>query len=411
MAKQPRKNENLVTARRERKWTQKVVSERVGVDPNTYYRWEAGTQEPHLTDLDMLCQVFGCPADELGFAHLIKKGLRHAVQPHQDDNVVRRNALVELMVNTLTLLNLIPPEKIASSSSEEVLFHCSTGINACHHLYLAGDMQSVKKGLPQYLSALVPQVEQPSRYQKNARSMASQAHLIMTKVALQERNFNAALGHSREAAQYGLLVGDRILHVAALVWKASTYFYHECPQGVLRSYQEALQHIEHPSPLLYGRIHAGLAEAYAKLGREQEALTSLGLALDIYPEHPEEHSSFLYTHFLYYNLFLYEGLTRLNLKQPKKAWEAFAHVAKLLPAVTDSRQVDLLCYQTMAAVAMRDLEQSCSCLETLVTSALQIDSPLSYVRAQAIYWHIRDLWWYQPKVKALAVIFVNFKNK
>lgn len=66
-------NQKLLAARKEKGWSIEVASVRVGVSRVTYSRWENGHQEPQPIVLEMLCEAFGKPADELGFGHLSKK--------------------------------------------------------------------------------------------------------------------------------------------------------------------------------------------------------------------------------------------------------------------------------------------------------------------------------------------------
>jgi len=60
-------NLKLRRARLERLWTIALAAEKVGVSLQTYSRWERGVQQPHLTSLRTLCEVFGKSPEELGF--------------------------------------------------------------------------------------------------------------------------------------------------------------------------------------------------------------------------------------------------------------------------------------------------------------------------------------------------------
>ncbi len=64
-------NHDLRSARRAKRWSMQVASERVGVDRVTYSRWERGEQTPHLSTLDLLCRAFEQSPEALGFAHLV----------------------------------------------------------------------------------------------------------------------------------------------------------------------------------------------------------------------------------------------------------------------------------------------------------------------------------------------------
>lgn len=67
----PRVNIRLRAARKRKMWTLSEVADMVGVSPQTYQRWERGTQAPHLSSLRRLCEVFQEDPIELGFGRLI----------------------------------------------------------------------------------------------------------------------------------------------------------------------------------------------------------------------------------------------------------------------------------------------------------------------------------------------------
>jgi transcriptional regulator with XRE-family HTH domain len=60
-------NEALTRARSARRWTQADAARRLGIAPGTYSRWERGEQRPHPGQVRKLEEVFGTPAEELGF--------------------------------------------------------------------------------------------------------------------------------------------------------------------------------------------------------------------------------------------------------------------------------------------------------------------------------------------------------
>lgn len=60
-------NVKLFAARMEKMWTVENAAEAIGVDKQTYRRWELGKQKPHLSCLRLLCKAFDKKATELGF--------------------------------------------------------------------------------------------------------------------------------------------------------------------------------------------------------------------------------------------------------------------------------------------------------------------------------------------------------
>jgi transcriptional regulator with XRE-family HTH domain len=63
-------NEKLRRARLQKRWSQAVAAEKVGVSELTYSRWENGTQKPYPKTLDDLCNTFEMSPADLGFGDL-----------------------------------------------------------------------------------------------------------------------------------------------------------------------------------------------------------------------------------------------------------------------------------------------------------------------------------------------------
>src|SRR5437867_1822456 len=68
----PEPNYQLQAARAQRMWTQDEAAAKVGVDTQTFWRWENGEQKPRAYSLRKLCEVFGLSAEELGFGRSSK---------------------------------------------------------------------------------------------------------------------------------------------------------------------------------------------------------------------------------------------------------------------------------------------------------------------------------------------------
>ena len=63
----PQPNYQLQEARSQKIWTLGEAAEAVGVDPQTFWRWENGEQRPRAYALRKLCAVFDVSAEALGF--------------------------------------------------------------------------------------------------------------------------------------------------------------------------------------------------------------------------------------------------------------------------------------------------------------------------------------------------------
>jgi tetratricopeptide (TPR) repeat protein/transcriptional regulator with XRE-family HTH domain len=64
---QRKPNQRLKARRLKKNWTQVYVATRIGTSDVEVSRWETGTAEPALYFREKLCELFGCPPEELGF--------------------------------------------------------------------------------------------------------------------------------------------------------------------------------------------------------------------------------------------------------------------------------------------------------------------------------------------------------
>jgi DNA-binding SARP family transcriptional activator len=327
----------------------------------------------------------------------------------QEWKLSRRQAIVAIAGLPTALLFHLQQEPTSAFAAEEFLPQCAASLTACWQLTNGSNFAGVELVLPRFLPRLEMLALQASKYQKQAAALASQGHQLAYIITSHQEDFNTALAHCRQALTFGQIAEDPNLQGASLARQAVTFLHRKRPVQTLRSYQEALPFVNQLSPLLRARLYAGLAEVHGKLGQEQEALQSIGLAHDNFPDHPEDDPSSLYTHFERSSLFLHEGLAFLDLHQPANASRAFAHVDGLFPKmlVSERSRVDFLNQQAMTARVQNDIEQFCAYMEAAVTSALALGSDLRYSEAWNIYEVVPHAWHHEPRIKALRGLFVK----
>ena len=51
--------------RKQRKWTQEALAQRLGVERSAVAKWESGKSQPQAAHLVALAEVFGCTVDEI----------------------------------------------------------------------------------------------------------------------------------------------------------------------------------------------------------------------------------------------------------------------------------------------------------------------------------------------------------
>jgi hypothetical protein len=100
----------------------------------------------------------------------------------------------------------------------------------------------------------------------------------------------------------------------------------------------------------------GLASAHARCGNQQDALRYLGKAHEAFPSDPENDPSFSYAVCTPSVLYLYDGLTYMDLDQPQQAWDTLAKVDGLQPKmhVAESWRIEIINVQASAAAAPGD---------------------------------------------------------
>ncbi len=450
-------NIKLEAARLHRRWSVEVASNKVGVSINTFNRWERGLQVPQLETLDLLCKAFEMSPEELGFGHVISAKRRaksskvssykrstqrdniqtqsitltpdsasgftsniyivgdtntpHVEQGRENsEEVSRRQAMTFLITTPATIFELTPGKQSTLLHPEEVLALSKVNLPLCWELYFEGAFAELQQVLPGYLAQLSALTQNTSRYSQQAAGLASQAHQLAYLLALQNQDFGIALKHTHDAANYGQQAADVNLQVAAMVRQAYIYFCLKRSEQRLHMYEETLHYSDKCSPLIQGYLYAGLAEAYANLKDKEAALALLHRAQDTFPVQPEDDPNFPYTHFRWLTIHNMEGLVHLHLAQARQAWSSFAKVDQALTQAITPHRVEVTVYQAATALALDNLEQCCSLLETAVNGAIKLGSHLRYQEACSVYEQMQARWSQEPQVKALQELFYHNYN-
>jgi DNA-binding SARP family transcriptional activator len=299
----------------------------------------------------------------------------------------------------------VPDVLAYAPATEETLSFYSIAIPACWSLVYNGGIEYVEMVLPAYLTHLTTLTQQSPHYRKQAAHLASQGYKLTNLLDLRREDFGLALQHSKDAFLYGQIAEDPHLQIAALIEEALTFWYRKRYAQTLTTYQQALHltdHIKEVSPIIKGRVYAGLAVAYAVRGQEQDALRYIGLASDTFPDRPEHDPHFSYTHYGHYYLHLYKGLMYTRLGQTENALAAYAHFQG--PEYV-SRRTEIANREAAALLALGDLERCNAKIEEAVALARSTDSDLRYSEAREIYQGMQVKWPHEQSVQALAGLF------
>ena len=280
----------------------------------------------------------------------------------------------------------------------------------CWQLTNGTEVALIEQTLPDCLPQIATLAQHFSKHQQWAANLAAQGYLLACLVALDRFNLPAIERYSQQAVSYSQLANDSNLHAAALKQQATMFLILKQPAKALQTYQQALPFIHQVSPLLRSRIYQGLASASARFGTDgQEAERYIGLAYEVFPSDFEHDPSFLYADSGLSVLYMYDGLTRLDLDQPSEAWEAFAKVEGLSPKIPigEGTRLEFLNLQVLAAIALRDQERSSTYLMAAVELAERLTSRYGRTEAFDAYQKMRLVWQREPRVRVLGQLFAS----
>jgi transcriptional regulator with XRE-family HTH domain len=442
-------NEKLRSARRRQFGSLEKAAAACGVSEKSLRRWEQGTAKPNWESLQCLCRGFGMTPEALGFGELIGDQeavppvvhalkVREEMPPHQEGfQVGEATFLSQLHASGEETMTAFDPskrrtlEKITQASGilaatqllqpepwnkllaqnqksapqpleENELRYFNELVATCWKLSSA-QLQSVEQLLPIFLPAVEHTMAQPSEHQHFAAGIACQAEQLASIVALHQDNLPAMEMHRQRAVYYGQISGDVNLYIAAIMRLATTYYYLKRPKKARETYQQAIPYLERITPLLRARTYIGMAEAAARNGLEQEALTYRTKAHEAFPDHPEQDASAVFADASRGTLALWESLTYMELGQPGEAAATLMLVRQKPTLLLPERvRIELVNHEAQATIAQRRLDESVEFVRTGVTGALKLESQKRYSEAYDNYQVMRLLWPRERRVKDLA---------
>lgn len=275
-------------------------------------------------------------------------------------------------------------------------------LEACWQLSRGSELALAEELLPTCMAKVIPLAQQPSAYQQDAIKLAAQGFHLSSLFAFHRNDMQARKLYGKQAIQYSQLSEDQSLLVTALKSFGNTYYHRGQYPQALQVYQDASQHIENVSPLQQACIYMGLAAAYAHLNQSQEAFTYLGLAHNVFPDHPEKDSSFAYVEFDLSQMILWEGIIRSQLGQTQQALDIFNQTAQPVNAVSERIRVEIINQQAKTAIFAGDIEKSSTFVEAGFKGARALGSQRRYNEAYENFRQMSLLWPQEKRVTALG---------
>ncbi|MBV8694805.1 MAG: helix-turn-helix transcriptional regulator [Ktedonobacteraceae bacterium] len=389
-------------------YTQSEVAREANIALRTLSDYCRGYTVAKRGQLEAIARVLGCPVEAL-LPDDVTCGIvasSNRVSLTEDSNDMKKDGLSRR--ETINLLAGVPFLSLAPIScllrNEEILAISATNIPILWRLHFDGHHTEIRSILPDYLSLLSALAQQPSHYQQQAARLASQVHQLAYLLAIHYQDFNAALWHTNQSFLYAELAEDASLQIASLIREAHIHFSFNQPELMLKVYQKAMQYCTRVPALFQGRVYIGLAVAHSYFRREkQNALRYLGLARDTFPEYPEKDPDYAYTYWDGFTTANFEGLTYLNLNQPRDAYKIFDKIGKSTLRCT--HRVEWLVRQSATFFKLGDLDQTCCSLEQSATTAVALGSHLRLHETQTIYQQARTKWPQENQIKELEEQF------
>lgn len=298
-----------------------------------------------------------------------------------------------------------------AAATDRFLSQCAASLTACWHLLKGCDLHVIDRMVSSYLLELDGIARQQSAHQQAAARLASQAHRICGIIALHRNQLAVRERHCKQAFYYAQAASDVNCQAAALVSLASTFFYRGDPARAASVYERALSYGQPGlTPLQYSRVHAELAAVYGQLGREQDALRSVSMAEQWYPNDPDQDRSFLYAEFTRGSLALELGLAYAALAErypgrryQRKAADVFALVEQAEPgAVPDRIRFEIANHQARTAVLLNDFEAFETHMYRGIDGVIQLESRQRQRELHAAWKQAAEAWPGERRLDALG---------
>ncbi|RAQ98423.1 AfsR/SARP family transcriptional regulator [Thermogemmatispora tikiterensis] len=161
---------------------------------------------------------------------------------------------------------------------EEVLPVVAGSITASWHLLNEGEFETVERTIGGLLPWLRRWAYEPSGVQQEAAYLAAQGHLLLGFVAYHRLQFQQDLSYDQEGVALSRVSGVPTLLVKALTCLGLDYYHLGAPLQMQRALEEANRLLGYVPPVLHWAVYTGLALAYAKQGRAEEAVECLSQA-------------------------------------------------------------------------------------------------------------------------------------
>ncbi|GER88921.1 hypothetical protein KDW_30830 [Dictyobacter vulcani] len=332
----------------------------------------------------------------------VTQALDNIIPEVQKMQLSRRDILRFIVSMPLALYDFTDVSRQSSKLvPQEIIPLYAAGIPACWRLYYEGGQTQLEHVLPRYISHLTLLTRNPSKLQKNAAGLLSQAYQLMALLAQSHEHFDDAIEYCQHAAFYGGYAEDANLQVMAYIRLQDTYWEQQVFDKCFTTLKQAELLAENTTLLLRGRIFARLANISSYRSELTSAQHYIDLAQQTFPQHPEMDPSFLYSHTTHFVLYANEVSARIKLGQLQRARDAVVNAEKFVLGPANPRKIDVTHYQIQVAVALEDLEQCAVLFEKLIYYVKKYGQELDRRNTYTLYQSLHEHWPHEARVEKM----------
>lgn len=309
------------------------------------------------------------------------------------DTLSRRQALMTVLIGVSGVVMGIPTTVSLSSLGDEVLPYCAANIASAWTLANGNrhDMFHAKTVVASYLPLLTDVARRPSSYQTMAADLATQCYRLEAILGYHTENLSVAEQKAKKAVTYSRMANNPNLLVTSLVLHALISYYTDRPEMALEKCLEASQYLHQVTHAVRSYLYRMQAACLAQLDQEEEALTTLDLAHEMFLKHPASEKPFVHAAHDQFELYLWDGITHMHLGQYDKASQALEQVdphnayAVLPPRVRTGFLNNLVFMELRRTAETRDMERCITLWTEAMRQAVVLKSELRFQEAYRAY--------------------------
>lgn len=248
-----RSNHQLIAVREQKMWTQEEAAEQVGVDPQTYWRWENGIQRPRPYALRKLSVVFGVAVEDLGFGRQLHEKF-DPVQPMEDAPQVTSTE------------GLLGDGEEMYSETLDVIEHLIQQAWYLRRVAPKTETEKTTKRLREFFQHCIESLPPPSTLERRFLRLYAQVQRLNAIMQIENQHYHEALATFLAMYHTAAQLDDPSTLAMACMGVGTELERAGRPQEAVERLEEARDVSFNASRQVAGVVNAYLARAYASSG-------------------------------------------------------------------------------------------------------------------------------------------------